>query len=464
MVRLVENTVKGNGNSLPVWWDSDDAAEILKKTVVASPRVDSVTDDTRCIQLIHEALETVAGYRERISSLLIEIVENAQQALLDIVGRELDASEAYTSFRDALLKLPFLSVDLSQSCISEMEALIFGVEAMTQSEIEALAVVWEALKVSSEDRREFWGSIDGGIGASKSRRDGSDRFDQLKQSLSATQNTEGWIMPLVCKGKSVHQELEVKLNKLSAIHKEVEKLRSKQDTKSQVISLDSEIRILNSKLQDFEELRCSKQRLLTKKAGSTALLKEARFRKQMKSKYVSKLEQLASLLRLWELEEGCSFDASMLSDDVRMLLSNPDNMESWIDKRTKLMPSRTVPTKASPRKRSFEEENQSKANSNPGALTPPRKKQTASSRQTKLHAHGSKYTSDKPVHSPMRKRKASPMAPLGNAPEQSIHHNSSTTVPISKRVLKAGRKDSTTLPPFGRILSELSSPNKEGSK
>ena len=62
--------------------------------------------------------------------------------------------------------------------------------------------------------------------------------------------------------------------------------------------LDSEIRIMNAKLIDFEELQCNKQRLLSKKNGGAGLLKEERFRKQMQSKFVSNLKQLANLLKL----------------------------------------------------------------------------------------------------------------------------------------------------------------------
>ena len=463
LVRLVENTLLGDESSLPEWWNSDDVVKLLKMVVVSSPLADSGDIESRCIQLVLETLEIVAGRRQRISSLLRAIVENAQQALLDIVSRELNASEACASFRDALQNLPSLSIDFCQSCISEMEALVVGVEAMTQSEIEALTVVWEALKVSMEERREFWGKIDEENGRSKSTKQDRDHLDELKRTLQKTKNAEDRIVSLVSRGIRVQNELEGKLNKLSAIHNQVEKLRLKQDTKSQVMSLDSEIRILNSKLQDFEEFQCSKQRLLTKKTGSTALLKEARFRKQMKSNFVTKLEQLASLLRSWEAEEGQSFDASLLSEDVRMLLNNPDSMESWIEKRTKLMPSRTVPANTSPRKRSFDDQEGAMIDSNTqrnrlcGEL-PQRKKVAAVARQTRLHVPS---TNDTPVRSPMRKRKTAPREPSDKCLDEEIQNPSTTR--LTKRFL-TGRKDSKTLPPFGRILSEVSSPNQKDSK
>ena len=464
LVRLVERTQKEGKRSLPVWWKSDNVVALLKKVVVSSPLDEDGDVDSQCIQIIFETLEIVADRRQRISSILRAIVENAQQTLLDIVGRELNASEACATFSEALLNLPSLSIDFSQSCISEMEALVVGVEAMTQSEIEALTVVWEALKVSMEERREFWGRINNENGGSNLTKHDSDQLAELERTLAATQNAEDWIVSLVSRGMSVQKELEVKLNKLSAIHKEVEKLRFKQDTKSQVISLDSEIRILNSKLQDFEELQCSKQRLLTKKTGSTPLLKEARFRQQMKSKFVTKLEQLASLLQSWEVEEGQSFDASLLSEDVRMLLNHPHKMESWIEKRTKLMPFRTVPANASPRKRSFDEKEGAVTDSNTYrngqcAELPPRKKVAAAAGQTRLHGPS---TGEIPIKSPMRKRKTAPRALPGKNTEEGNDDFSPTR--HTKRFLNVSRKDSTTLPPFGRILSELSSPNQKDSK
>jgi hypothetical protein len=461
LVDLVEKVLKLDGDGVPIWWNKEKASLLLKKVSAVSPQTDSEASETRYIEAIQTALETIACSRESISSVLREIVEKAQQALLDIVGRELDASEAYASFHDALLKLPSLSVDFSHACISEMEALVLGAEAMTQSEIEALTVVWEALKVSSEERRTFWGRID-----NPDLSETEDLFDKLCESLK--DDNEEWIASLIVKGRSVNKELEMKLAKLDAIHKEVERLRSKQDTKSQVISLDSEIRIMNTKLHDFEELQCSKQRLLTKKAGSTALLKEARFRKQMKAKFASKLGQLASLLRSWEQEEGHAFNASLLSDDVRMLLNEPNKMENWIEKRTRLMPSRTVPA-ATPQKRSMETGTQSTmyasssgSSRSATGMTPPRKKlATASLRHPKLPKQktpdSSVATGAKTKRSPIRKRKPCE-APL----ENSLQKNQAPTAksPAKTRPQKLRRKDSTTLPPFGRILSELSTPEK----
>ena len=61
---------------------------------------------------------------------------------------EIDAREADISFHDALICLPSLSKEHIYACIEEMNVLVSTVRSMTQSEVEALAVVWEALNVS----------------------------------------------------------------------------------------------------------------------------------------------------------------------------------------------------------------------------------------------------------------------------------------------------------------------------
>ena len=195
---------------------------------------------------------------------------------------------------------------------------------------------------------------------------------------------ESWMVDAVNSATESYRKMGIRLSKLEGINKEVEKLRSKQDLKSQILSLDSEIRIMNAKLLDFEELQCSKQRLLTKKIGGSTLLKEERFRKQMQSKFLSNLKQLVSSLRSWEKEGNGRFDNSLLSDDVRELLKeDTDQMENWVDMRTKLMRLRTVKAPVlknrskenlSPNHRQTERHNVRYAS----GLTPPRKRTNTS--------------------------------------------------------------------------------------
>lgn len=441
---VMENSVKQAGKKTLKWWDSERARTILK-AIICSEELFSSPSDEQHLQLIHESLSKVAACRGALSTALRTIVERAQETLLNIVGRELDASEAYASFNDALFQLPALSRDLSLACISEMEALVIGVDAMTQSEVEALTVVWEALKVSSGDRRDFWGSVEHSL----SGEDKSNPFDSFDNHSIAVK--EDWVGAAVEKGVKVYHELDKKLNKLNGIHKEVERLRSRQDTKSQILSLDSEIRILNAKLQDFEDLKCNKQRLLTKKSSGTTLLKEERFRKQMQGKFVSKLGKLTSLLRSWEKRENRSFDASLLSEDVQKLLNEPDKMENWVAKRTNLMPLRTVKAKPPARNRTTEASSTKNAVSSryKSGLTPPRKR-VAKENQPLQNANRKGDANSTAVLRGKQKRTR------GNTDAASgvVKASQTTEQKPSKRL----RRKDTTLPPFGRILSEVSSP------
>ena len=129
-------------------------------------------------------------------------------------------------------------------------------------------------------------------------------------------------------------------------YEEVEKLRSKSDTKTKILSLDSELRIQSLKLAEFEEKAGNRQRLVTKKKklNSSSLLQE-RFRKQMQNNFSSKLHKLVELLQEWQALEGCKFNAKLLSVDVNAFLIDPDNRGDWIEKRTAFMHLKTVKQK-----------------------------------------------------------------------------------------------------------------------
>jgi len=379
---LIVGWIKTNESTHMTWWDTKIAEDLLQETPQTKRFVSSSPGKlSRHLALVARALSTSADSRRLISEALRSVIEHAQKTLLDIVGREIDASEAYTGFHDALFRMPPLSKDLILSCISELEALIDGIEAMTQSETEALTVVWEALKISQKDRRNFWEILEKSeSSACLGVKQSAIFLEKFSGSASAH---EAWMVEAATSARNFNRILEKRLKKLEGINNEVESLRSKQDMKSQILSLDSEIRIMNTKLLEFEELQCTKQRLLTKKNGGSALLKEERFRKQMKSKFLANLKQLVNLLRFWESKEKTLFDDSLLSDDVRELLKkDPDQMDNWVEMRTKLMPLRTTKASAA-KKRSHEDSGSSRRqrteqeNSRPfSRLTPPRKRMT----------------------------------------------------------------------------------------
>lgn len=149
------------------------------------------------------------------------------------------------------------------------------------------------------------------------------------------------------------------------------------------------------------------------------------------------------------------------------------------------MPSRTVLT-MTPRKRSFDNENTptlaTRSATNPSKplrgrsnLTPPRKK-IATSTPTRATggAQVSRYvpmgTSSESCSrnqnkggatssSPRRKRKPTEQPPI--IQNESSQHDDTTRNHLTRsRVARSKRKESSALPPFGRILSDLASPTE----
>ena len=347
VVSLVVHSTKKQRRDFPSWWDPkivDDVCHIVtsKDAVI---RADG--SFTKHLNFVRQCLESVASGRRALSQTLKSVVERAYKTLLTVVDGETYASEAYDSFHDALFRLPPLSKEHIRACIDEIETLVTAVEAMSQSEIEALTVVWDAVSITSSERGTFWSDVEEAVASVQAQGDGP--FGDLFKTSGA--DIEDWVRSSTVDAKKVYRHLNTRLFKLGKIHEEVESQRSKQDAKSKIISLDSEVRILSAKLSDFEEKASSKQRLLTKKMNSTALLKEEKFRKQMQSKFAAKLEALGRLLQDWEQTEGKSFDASLLSDDVRTLLSNPDKSGTWIEQRTAFMHLRTAHQKHGSRRR-----------------------------------------------------------------------------------------------------------------
>ena len=312
------------------WWAKEVALQVACSLLDNDSSVLTTPAFSKHLDSIRFAMETVAAHRRSLSQALKGAVDRAQKTLLMTVDGEADVSEAYASFHDALFQLPPLSKEHVDACITELNALVAGVDAMRQSEVEALTVVWEALDVKPNQRSSFWSKLEEDTTQMQSTDE--NLFDSVRSVESRYR--EAWVVEATNEAHKVYGDLSMRLFKLESIHRSVETLRTRQDAKSRIISLDSEIRILSAKLGDFEDKRCSKSRLLTKKSGNGALLKEERFRKQMQTKFTSKLGQLAGLLRVWIETEGESFDANLLSDEVRNLLDNADQMETYVENRT----------------------------------------------------------------------------------------------------------------------------------
>jgi len=455
VVNLSLHSIKQRRKDMPKWWDQASASGVARSIVQDNGVIAVSHTFSNHVSILHEALSSIANGRRQLSTVLREIVNRAQRTLLDTVEQELDVSEAYTSFHDALFRLPPLSKEFAEACITEIDALVSGVETMGQSEIEALTVVWEALNVSMGDRGKFWSAIDDSTKAMESSTESP--FDEVLRTCAL--DKEQWVLAAVKNCRSSYKKLETRLFKLGTIHKEVEKLRSRQDSKSRIISLDSELRILSARLSEFEDTKCNKERLLTKKSGSSALLKEERFRKQMQGKYSSTLEQLAALLQKWKEEEGTTFESSLLSDEVRALLKNSYGNENWVEQRTEFMHLRMVQSAA---KRKPERS---------ARMTSPRKRPT---RPNKVEEAGKKRdpfpTPGVGASSPfiprqpnslLKKRKTqekpsglpSKLPKLRKTNIISSSDTGSRSPPPRPRP-QAKKRESTTLLPFGNVLSD----------
>ena len=338
LLSLSLHSLKKQSKELPPWWDPKIAEEVCRSIINKDYVVGLTTTFSKHLKTVHESLKNVSTGRVALSKTLILIIESAHSALLATVAGEIDAKEAHSSFHEALSRLPPLSKEHVHACIDEMKILTEAVDAMAQSEVEALTVVWEALDVSSNARGNFWIEVDESSKAIETNT--TNPFDNVRKVC--TVDIEEWLLIAMKDAIKIHQMLNTGLLKLNKIHQEVEKLRSKQDLKSKVISLDSEIGILSSKLLEFEEKAGNTHRLVAKRMNSSALLKEERFRKQMQTNFASKLQNLGKTLKEWEDSEGSKFDSGLLSEAVNILIQNSNDDIDWVERRTAFMHLKTV--------------------------------------------------------------------------------------------------------------------------
>lgn len=441
IIPLVQQSLKKRSKPLPGWWDSESAGTIARAASTPGGVVRVCRDFYDHLLVIRDGLASVAKSRSCLSRTLRELVERAQKTLLSTLEDEAGLTAVSAGFSDALFRLPHLSKEFVDTCIAEVDALVAGVDAMTQSESEALAVVWDALAVSIDERGRFWGSLDDAL--SEMRRNPSCPLDEVIHTCAV--DSEEWVLGIVESASQSYRSLDCHLVKLERIHGEVEKLRARQDSKSKIISLDSEVRILSSQQAEFEEKKCSKQRLLTKKTGSSNLLKEERFRKQMQQKFTAKLEQLASHLKEWNEREGIPFDRSLLSEEVCLLLTNSDQMDDWVEKRTEFMHLRTV--KTSTRAPVSKEQSDTR---------PPRQRLTT---RPIASVNGQRSQVDRKP-----KRKVPPPTAPSNVPVSKQSRRIPNEAGSRKRKIpvdsESGRKRRVTQP-FGHLLEEEAAPPKD---
>lgn len=174
----------------------------------------------------------------------------------------------------------------------------------------------------------------------------SSPFDHVLNECRS--DIEDWVLTSLKEATKVQTVLGVRVFKLRSIHAEVERLKKKQDSKNQIMSLNGELKLLSAKLTDFEE-QAGNRHKLTKRVNSSTLLEEERFRKQMQGKFASKLEALKLMLNDWETAEGAIDDSDMLSEVVKSMLENSHRIDAWMNERTRFMHLRTTQTKSKAR-------------------------------------------------------------------------------------------------------------------
>ena len=451
VVSLVCHAVKGKWSSLPNWWENQ-MMEMVSRSVTAIGGVIRTSRQfSQHLELVHDTLQKIATVRHLLTSKVRSIIERTQQLLLKTVDRDFDA-DSLTIFQNELYRLPPLSKEFICACFAEVESLCIEVGVMSQSEIEAHTVVCEALNISSTNRGIFWDNIDQSLRCIREQNVGP--FDDVV-ALSAA-DCEEWLFSEMKNGTKSYVELEARLFKLEKIHAEVEQLRDRQDSKSKIISLDTQVRILSAQLQEFEDKKCDKQRLMTKKTTSSSLLQEERFRKQMQLKFSSKLEQLVLMLKAWQGNERSLFDQDLLSDDVKAILQNSD--------RNEFMHLRTVEYK------SFSKRPADMQNRESETPFPPNKRSKLSNRGTIIHVPScASKTMKLRSNEQNRKRVLSPKRKINRKDCLKSETNTVKTtngdliVPNPTLAFVSGKKR-PVLDPFGNVLSQAMSPHPSSNK
>ena len=285
---------------------------------------------------------------------------------------------------------------------------------------------------------------------------------------------EEWVLKLLTGATKVHRSLRIRVMKLKRIQEEVERLKKKQDAKNGIMSLNSELNVLNAKLAEFEEKAGDKQRLLNKKANSSSLLEEERYRKQMQSMFVSKLEALRQRLTVWEENEGQIDDADMLSEVVKSMLDNSHRIDAWMNEKTRLMHLRT--TKTSRLRENMIAERSNSTGSRPGSASTKRSKgsppltfdqtsrstrSTSSTSADKKSVKSYKKTSSDSSSSISSDGKPKRHKPLTSSSLNPQEQSRDITPKKPLRVNTSGEKAPVLLP-FGDLLAET--PSKNGKE
>ncbi len=467
---LVIHNLKKRRREIPDWWDNSTFDQVFD---VVSKKGSVLVNEsfTKHLDLTLETLEAITQGRKLLSDALKNVIEDSHNALLATAEDcQMDIKDLYQSLHKALFDLPELSKQHVQACIDEMQILVTAAESIAQSEIETLTVLWEGLNVSSNERGKFWGELE--ELASKIEMDTTSPFDNILGDCPA--GVEEWVLKSITDSTKIQRMLGIRVFKLKRLHGEVERLRRKQEAKNKIMSINSKLNVLSTKLAEFEEKAGNKQRLLNKKTNSSTLLEEARFRKQMQGMFSAELETLGKLLNEWEVAEGKIDDTDMLSEVVKSMLENSHRIDAWMNERTRFMHLRTTKAKSKIREHKKPELQSASGSTYPSG--------NVSSYQTPLSSHTKAQSLKKPSSGvdttllarstfDSRKKPASKSPPLQPAVEESSMDHQKKRIPLSdtnhnpqvddkankKKKIAINTDDGESpgvLLPFGNLLAE----------
>eukprot|EP00985_Skeletonema_marinoi_P007929 scaffold3536_cov203-Skeletonema_marinoi.AAC.8 len=468
---IVAHGLRKRKQSVPSWWD-ESVSDTVYSALFRQGSILVKKSFTDHLALMLQTLQAISHSRQLLSKSLKAVIDESHEALLATAEGcgMVNAEDLSRSLQEALQHLPPLSKEHSKACIDEMQMLNEAAEAVAQSEVETLTVLWEGLNVSSNQRGTFWGELEDST--TKLQMTTASPFDHILRECPP--EVEEWVLKLLTGATKVHRSLRIRVMKLKRIQEEVERLKKKQDAKNGIMSLNSELNVLNAKLAEFEEKAGDKQRLLNKKANSSSLLEEERYRKQMQSMFVSKLEALRQRLTVWEENEGQIDDADMLSEVVKSMLDNSHRIDAWMNEKTRLMHLRT--TKTSRLRENMIAERSNSTGSRPGSASTKRSKgsppltfdqtsrstrSTSSTSADKKSVKSYKKTSSDSSSSISSDGKPKRHKPLTSSSLNPQEQSGDITPKKPLRVNTSGEKAPVLLP-FGDLLAET--PSKNGKE
>eukprot|EP00957_Ditylum_brightwellii_P170776 12998187-Ditylum_brightwellii.AAC.1 len=226
ILSLVQHSCIKKKDDFPKWWKRTMADEVCRIITVQNGIVAANGFFTKHLDFFCQSLNGLAHGRRVLSDKLKTVVEDGQRALITTVEGMIETCGEST-FNDALCHVPHLSKDHIHACIDEMKILATTADAMAESEIEALSVVWDALKTSSNERDHFWSDLEESTKDIQTRADGP--FDSVLQSC--VNGAEEWVLSSVKDATKIHRLLIIRLLRLEKVHGEVEKQRGKQDAR-----------------------------------------------------------------------------------------------------------------------------------------------------------------------------------------------------------------------------------------